>query len=469
MTSTGVTRTEFDSLGPVEVPADAYYGAQTQRAILNFQISGLRFPRVFIRALGIVKLSAAKANIKLGLLDPYKGRAIIQAAEEVIHGRFDDQFLVDIFQTGSGTSTNMNANEVIANRACEILGGRRGDKTLIHPNDHVNMGQSTNDVFPTALHIAALEAIEKDLIPALRELELVLGRKADEFSDVVKAGRTHLQDAVPISLGQELSGYQSMIEHGIKRLENAKSSLAELAIGGTAVGTGLNTDPRFAELVIQEVNAITKLNFRRCENPFEALQARDGAVEASGVLRGIAISLIKICNDLRLMTSGPNTGLAEIELPPVQPGSSMMPAKVNPVIPESTIMVAMQVIGNDTAIAIAGQSGQLELNVAMPLIAFNLLQSIQILSATSRNLAQRCIAGMKVNRSRCLQYAERSLALATAIAPFIGYDKAAEVAKLAEKSGRGIREIVVEEKILSREQVDKILDLKRMLRGGART
>jgi fumarate hydratase class II len=458
-------RIEHDTMGNVKVPASAYYGAQTQRAIENFQISGRVFPRKFIRALGIVKAAAAEVNMRLGLLDEKKGKAIARAAQEVIDGRFDPQFVVDIFQTGSGTSTNMNANEVIANRAIELLGGIRGDRQVIHPNDHVNMSQSSNDVFPTAIHISAAEALATDLLPSLKELAFALEKKAEEFADVVKPGRTHLQDAVPITLGQEFSGYASMIAHGIERIERARGSLLELPIGGTAIGTGLNAHADFGELVVQRINEITGLEFRPSRNKFEALQNRDAAVETSGALRSVAVSLMKIANDLRLLSSGPEAGFGEIELPAVQPGSSIMPGKVNPVVPESVNMVCAQVIGNDLTIAVAGQSGTLELNTMMPLIASNLLQSIQIEANAARLFAAKCIPGIRANRERCLELAERSYASVTAVAPLIGYDRATQVVNKAREEKRTIRDVMISEGI-PREEVDRILDLKKMTKGG---
>ena len=458
-------RIEHDTMGSVKVPANAYYGAQTQRALENFQISGLVFPRRFIQALGIVKRAAVETNVRLGLLDEKKGKAIAQAAQDVVDGRLDDQFLVDIFQTGSGTSTNMNANEVIANRAVELLGGARGDRQVVHPNDHVNMSQSTNDVFPTAIHLAAVDALTSRLLLALKKLALALEKKSEEFDDVVKAGRTHLQDAVPITLGQEFSGYASAISHGIGRIEKAKLSLLELPIGGTAVGTGLNGPPDFGRLVVKRINKVTGLGFSLSKNKFEALQSRDAAVEMSAALRSAALSLMKIANDLRLLSSGPATGLGEIELPAVQPGSSIMPGKVNPVIPESVNMVCAQVVGNDLAITIAGQSGTLELNTMMPLIAYDLLQSIEIEANAAELLADKCVSGIRANRRRCTEFAEKSSALATAIAPSVGYDRAAKVAKRARDEDKTIREVMVEEG-LPKEEVDKILDLKKMTKGG---
>jgi len=452
-------------MGTVKVPASAYYGAQTQRALENFRISGLVFPRRFIRPLGIVKKASAEVNMQLGLLDEKRGKAIAEAAQEVIDGKLDQEFVVDVFQTGSGTSTNMNANEVVANRAAELLGGARGDKAVVHANDHVNMSQSSNDVFPTAIHVAATEAMLSHLLPALKKLHLALENKAQEFSDVVKPGRTHLQDAVPITLGQEFSGYASMISHGIERVEKAKLSLLELAIGGTAIGTGLNAHPDFGRLVVDRINDITGLGFCPCRNRFEALQSRDAAVETSGALRSVAVSLMKIANDLRLLSSGPLTGLGEIELPAVQPGSSIMPGKVNPVIPESVNMVCAQAIGNDLTITIAAQSGTLELNTMMPLIAFNLLQSIEIEANASEIFAEKCVAGIVANRKRCMELAERSYALATAIAPSVGYDRAAKMVKRAREENKTIREVMIEEGI-PREEVDRILDLEKMTKGG---
>jgi fumarate hydratase class II len=458
-------RIEYDTMGSLKVPAKAYYGAQTQRALENFQISDLVFPRGFIRALGIIKRAAADTNMQLALLDERIGRAIAQAAQEVIDAKLDEQFVVDVFQTGSGTSTNMNANEVIANRAIELLGGTKGDRGLVHPNDHVNMSQSSNDVFPTAIHISAVEALVTRLLPALKALVLALEKKVQEFTDVVKPGRTHLQDAVPITLGQEFSGYASMISHGIERIEKAKVSLLELAIGGTAIGTGLNAPPDFEKLVIERINNITGLKFVPSKNKFEALQSRDAAVEASGAVRTVAVSLMKIANDLRLLSSGPATGIGEIELPAVQPGSSIMPGKVNPVIPESVNMVCAQIIGNDLAITIAGQSGTLELNTMMPLVAFNLLQSIGIEANAASNLADKCVSGIRANRQRCIELAEKSYALATAIAPSIGYDRAARIVKKAQEENRTIRQVMIGEGI-SKDEVDRILDLRKMTRGG---
>ncbi|MET0152030.1 MAG: class II fumarate hydratase [Candidatus Binatia bacterium] len=458
-------RIERDSMGEMQVPADAYYAAQTARAVENFPISKLRFGRPFLRALALVKLAAAKANAELGLLAAEKANAILQAAREVADGKFDREFVVDVFQTGSGTSTNMNMNEVIATRAIEILGGRRGDKS-VHPNDDVNMGQSTNDVFPTAIHVAALEAVERRLLPALRALAESFEAKAQEFADVVKAGRTHLQDAVPVTLGQEFSGYASVMRHGIRRVENCRASLTELPLGGTALGTGINADPRFAPHAIQELNRLTGLGFRRAENAFEAMQNRDAAVELSGALRTIAVGLMKIANDLRLLASGSRTGLNEIELPATQPGSSIMPGKVNPVIAEAVNMVAAQIIGYDAAVVIAAMNGNLDLNVMMPVIAYDLLESIELGASASRVFAEKCVSGIKANIERCRQYGELTGQLVTALAPVIGYDKAAAVYKKAVARDVSIRQVILEDKLLPEKKLDEILDLKKLTQGG---
>jgi len=458
-------RIEKDSMGEMQVPANAYYGAQTARAAGNFPISSLRFSRRFIQALGYIKAACARANMQLKLLDERCGRAIEAAALEVAAGKFDGEFVVDVFQTGSGTSTNMNANEVIASRAIEILGGTRGDRS-VHPNDHVNMGQSTNDVFPTAIHVAAMDAVEAHTIPALRELADAFQTKATEFADVVKAGRTHLQDAVPVTLGQEFSGYASVVCHGIARLESSRSHLSELPIGGTAVGTGLNTHPEFAACVIAELRALTGHLFRRADNTFEAMQNRDACVELSGMLKTTAVGLMKITNDLRLLTSGPRAGLNEIELPAVQPGSSIMPGKVNPVIPEAVNMVAAHIIGNDAAVSIAGLNGSLELNAMMPVIAHNLLESLEILGNAARVLAEKCVRGIVANVARCRAYGERTAALVTAVAPVIGYDAAARIFEKALAENKPIREVLLEEGLIPKERLDEILDLKKLTQGG---
>lgn len=458
-------RIERDTLGEVRVPAEALYGASTQRAVENFPMSGLRFPRRFLRALGAIKWAAARVNLELGLLDRRIGEAIARAAEEVRDGRHDAHFVVDIFQTGSGTSTNMNANEVVANRAIQILGGTLGSKE-VHPNDHVNLGQSSNDVIPSAAHVAAAAALYEDLLPALRALGDALASKAREFDDVVKTGRTHLMDATPVRLGQEFGGYAAQIAHGIARLEATTPRLSELALGGTAVGTGINTHPEFARRACAELSGYFGAEFREAGNHFEAQGARDALVEASGAARTVAVSLMKIANDLRWLASGPRCGLAEIALPATQPGSSIMPGKVNPVIPEAVAQVAAHVVGNDAAVTVGGLSGNFELNVMIPVMAYNLLQSIEILAAASRVLAERCVTGIEVNRERCREYAERSPALATALAPHIGYDRAAEVAKEAMRRDVSIRAVVLEKGWLDKATLDRVLDLRRMTEPG---
>jgi len=455
------SRIVHDSMGEMQVPARARYGASTARAVDNFPISGVRFSRRFIRALGLIKVAGARVNVQLALLDAAIGKGIEQAAIEVAEGKFDGDFVVDVFQTGSGTSTNMNANEVIATRANEILAA-----AAVHPNDHVNMCQSTNDVFPSAIHVAAMDAVEGHLLPALRQLATAFEAKAAEFADVVKAARTHLQDAVPITLGQEFSGYASVVRHGITRIEHTRAHLTELAIGGTAVGTGLNAHPEFAARVVSELRGLTGHLFRRAENAFEAMQNRDAAVELSGALRTFAVGLMKIANDLRLLTSGPRTGFAEIELPATQPGSSIMPGKVNPVIPEAVNMVAAQVIGNDAAVVVAGMSGNLDLNVMMPVIARNLLDSLELLGNAAKVLAEKCIVGISANVAQCNAYAERTTALVTAVAPLVGYDAAAKIFKQAVAQDRSIREAIIDAGLVPKEKVDEVLDLKKMTRGG---
>jgi len=460
------TRTESDSLGEVEVPASAYYGAQTERARQNFPVSGLRFPRRFIAALGMIKAEAAAVNLDLGILDQEIADAIRQAADEVVAGEHDEDFPLDIFQTGSGTSTNMNANEVISNRAIEILGGELGSKRPVHPNDHVNAGQSSNDTIPTAIYVSAYGAICEELEPALERLAESLAAKAKEFDDVVKIGRTHLQDAVPVRLGQEFSGYAQQVRFGIERVEGVKPRLAQLALGGTAVGTGLNAPPGFADQVIAGLARRTGHPFVPAPNKFEALAAKDAAVEASGTLRTLAVSLTKIANDLRWLGSGPRCGIGELILPSLQPGSSIMPGKVNPVIPEAVVMVCAQVIGNDATVAWGGAAGNFELNVMMPVIAYNLLQSIEIVANVARLLAERCVDGLDAHRERCETLVEQSLALVTSLAPRIGYDKAAEIAKEAYKSGRTVREVANETSGLSPEELDEALDARAQTEGG---
>ncbi len=449
-------REEHDSMGMVKVPDDAYYGPQTQRAADNFTISGLKLPPVFIRQLALVKKYAAKVNADIGLLDAPSANAIVQAAGEVMAGQMEDQFVVDLFQTGSGTSTNMNMNEVLASRANEILTGRRGGKSPIHPNDHVNLGQSSNDVIPTVIHLSAAGMITGELLPALTHLQKTLQTKTDEFADVSKIGRTHLQDAVAITLGDEFSAYARQIELGIERMNQGLPRLYELALGGTAVGNGINTHPLFAPRVIACLADQTGLPFIEAKNHFEAQAARDTAVEISGILKTIATGLVKIAGDIRWLGSGPRCGIGEIRLPALQPGSSIMPGKVNPVIPEAVIQVAYQVMGNDTAILLGGQSGRFELNAAMPLIAYNLLQSIDLLANAVNILADKCISGVTADHNRCRQYIDQSLALATLLVPHIGYDRAAQVAKKAHETGRTVREIALAEKILPLETIQRL-------------
>jgi fumarate hydratase, class II len=450
-------RLESDSMGEMRVPASAYYGAQTARAVDNFPISDLRFSRTFIRALGFIKKHTALANQSLSLLDPKIAEATTRAAQEVIDGAWDAQFIVDIFQTGSGTSTNMNANEVIANRATELLGGKIGDK-LVHPNDHVNRGQSSNDVIPTAIHLAALLDIDAQLIPALKELHAALAQKATKFNEVLKIGRTHLQDATPMRLGQEFSGYASQVEHGLTRLDHIKPHLAELALGGTAVGTGLNTHPDFASRVIDGIARETGLKLREAPNHFEAQATRDACVEASGALKTIAVSLIKIANDMRWLGSGPRLGLGELKLPATQPGSSIMPGKVNPVMSEMLIQVGAQVIGNDATITFSGTFGNFELNTMLPVIAYNLLQSIELLANGSRIFARRCVTGLQADAEKCESNIERSLAMCTALAPVIGYDKAAHIAKVAYETNRTVRDVARELSGLDEATLTRLLD-----------
>ncbi len=445
-------REEKDTMGTVLVPQSAYYGPQTQRAAENFPIGDLKLPSAFIRALALLKKCAARVNRDLGLLDPKPADAIAAAAQEVIDGRFSDQFIVNVFQTGSGTSTNMNMNEVLACRANEILSGKKSAKSPVHPNDHVNLGQSSNDVIPSVIHIAALVSMREHLIPSLRVLRQSLTKKTKEFKNIRKIGRTHLQDAVPMLLGQEFSGYARQIELGIKRVTAAERTLCELALGGTAVGTGGNTHPDFAAGVIALLGEQTKISFQEATNHFEAQAARDAAVETSGVLKTLAVSMVKIANDIRWLASGPRCGLGEINLPSLQPGSSIMPGKVNPVIPEAVIQVAAQVMGNDTTIMLAGQAGNFELNVMLPVMAYNLLQSIELLGSAADVFAKKCIDGISANSETCAGYIEKSLALATGLTPKIGYDRAAAVSKKAFESGKTIREILLEDKIMSEKE-----------------
>jgi fumarate hydratase class II len=456
---------ERDSMGELPVPAGSYYGAQTQRAVLNFPISGLRMPSRLIRAHAQLKGASARVNQELGLLDGRIAEAIDQAAGEIAEGGLADEFPIDVYQTGSGTSTNMNLNEVIANRASEILGGDRGSK-LVHPNDHVNMGQSSNDTIPTSIHLAALVAIEKDLIPALRHLDEALLAKSREFHDVIKTGRTHLQDATPIRLGQEFLGWAGQVERGIDRLRAAQAELGEVALGGTAVGTGVNTHREFAARVCARLSAVLGVEIRETSNHFQAQSSLDNVVSASAALRTVAISLYKIANDIRWLGSGPRAGLGELALPAVQPGSSIMPGKVNPVICESVTMVSAQVIGNDATVAFAGAAGSIfELNLMMPVAAHNLLSSIDLLAATARNFADQCISGIE-ETGHGPEMVERGLMLATALAPAIGYDAAADMAKAAFKEGKTIRELARERTDLSEEQLNDLLDPAKMTEPG---
>lgn len=455
-------RIERDSMGEMEVPADALYGASTMRAVLNFPISDLRFPRTFIRALGLVKQAAARTNMALGVLDQKIGSAVVAAAQEVIDGRHDRHFVLDVFQTGSGTSTNTNANEVIANLASQALGGDLGSR-IVHPNDHVNLGQSSNDVIPSAIQLAALIAIKEDLVPALQNLQEHLKQKSEEFWPIIKTGRTHLQDATPIRLGQEFLGFAGQAEYGIRRLQRAQEALAEVALGGTAVGTGVNTHPEFSRRTCQALSEAAGVQVRETSNHFQAQSSLDSVVEASGQLKTIAISLHKIANDIRFLGCGPRAGFGEIVLPEVQPGSSIMPGKINPVIAESMIQVAAQVVGNDATVALAGQGGYFELNTMMPVAAYNLLQSISLLAASANNFADQCVSGIQATRVGP-EMVERGLMLGTALTPAIGYDAAAAIAKRAAATGRTIREVAREATELSDQELEELLDPAEMTR-----
>jgi len=456
-------RTEKDSMGEMKVPGDAYYGASTGRAVENFPISDLRFSRRFISAMGLIKWACADVNLKLGLLDEKKKSLIQSAAAEVMEGKLDGQFVVDIFQTGSGTSTNMNANEVIASRANEIATGNRGGKEPVHPNDHVNMEQSSNDTIPTAMHISAAVAMKESLVPALGHLAEALEKKGKQYDDVVKIGRTHLQDATPIRLGQELSGYAHQAKLGIDRCQKAIRALRELPLGGTAVGTGINSHPDYAKQAVAVIAQKTGIEFVEAKNHFEAQASKDGVVEASGQLKTIAVSLTKIANDIRWLASGPRCGIGEISIPATQPGSSIMPAKVNPVMSEMVLQVAAQVVGNDATIAWSGAMGStFELNVMMPVRAYNLLQSIELLSRAATVFADRCVAGLEANRERCESLVEQSLAMCTSLAPLIGYDKAGDIAKESFKTGKTVRAIAQERKVLPDAELKKALDARRM-------
>ena len=458
-------RIEKDSLGDVHVPSDALYGAQTQRAVENFPISGIRFPRRFIQALGIIKQSAAIANHKLGLLDKEFTDAIVDSAQKVIDGSVDDQFVLDIFQTGSGTSTNMNTNEVISNVASELLGGERGSKK-VHPNDHVNMSQSSNDVIPTAMHISARVAIELELIPALTAFRDALLQKAEEFDDVLKSGRTHLMDATPVRLGQEFGGYAAQIDGVIRRLQFASEELGELALGGTATGTGINRPLPFTDEAISHINKITGLTFWEAKNHFEAQASKDAFVAAAGMINTAAVALMKIVNDIRHMSSGPTSGLAEIKLPAIQPGSSIMPGKVNPVMSEAMMMVCARVMGNVQTITVGGQHGNFELNVMMPVMAHAMLESITILTNGCGAFQKRCLEGIKADRERCQELLELNPSIATALNGAIGYDKASEVAKKSAKERKSVREVTKEMGLLTDQELDAYLNVREMTEPG---
>jgi fumarate hydratase, class II len=460
------TRTETDSFGPIEVPADRYWGAQTQRSLQNFRIGGERMPDALIRAFGIQKKAAALANIALGILDEKLGRAIAEAAQEVIDGRLNDHFPLVVWQTGSGTQTNMNLNEVIANRANEMLGAPLGAKKPVHPNDHVNLSQSSNDSMPTAMHIAAAQQTTTRLLPALREMQSALEAKSSDFADIVKIGRTHLQDATPLTLGQEFSGYACQIENGIRRVESALPRILELAQGGTAVGTGLNAAPGFAEAFAAEVERMTGLDFVSAPNKFEALAAHDALVELSGALNTVAVSAMKIANDIRLLASGPRCGIGELVLPENEPGSSIMPGKVNPTQAEALTMVAVEVMGNHVAVTIAGSQGHLELNVYKPVIIFNVLRSIRLLADAAESFTENCVAGIEPDRTRIAELVERSLMLVTALTPRIGYDAAAKVARKAHAEKITLREAAAALGVLDAEEFDRLVRPEAMVHPG---
>jgi fumarate hydratase class II len=462
----GSMRTESDSFGPIEVPAERYWGAQTERSRHNFRIGEDRMPMPIIRALGIVKLAAAEANRELGLLDQRRARAIARAAREVIEGKLDDNFPLVVWQTGSGTQTNMNLNEVIANRANELLGGKLGAKQPVHPNDHVNMSQSSNDSFPTAMHIAAAMSINADLIPALSELLLALRKKEREFAHIVKIGRTHTQDATPLTLGQEFSGYAAQVESGIARLRIAVKELYPLAQGGTAVGTGLNSKPKFAKLFAKHVAKITKLPFTSAPNKFEALASHDAYVFVHGAINSMATGLFKIANDIRLLGSGPRSGLGELILPENEPGSSIMPGKVNPTQCEAMTMVCCQVFGNHTTITVAGSQGHFELNVYKPVLAYCMMHSIRLMSDVTRSFTEHCIEGIRADEKRIRELMERSLMLVTALAPKIGYDNAAKVAKSAHARGTTLKEEALRLGFVSADEFDLLVQPDRMTRPG---
>lgn len=458
-------RIEKDSMGEVHVPDDAYYGASTQRAVDNFPISNLRFTRRMIEALGLIKGSAAAVNLGLGLITKEQAEAIGRAAEEVVEGVHDDQFVVDIFQTGSGTSTNMNANEVIANRATELLGAKRGEK-LVHPNDHVNASQSSNDVIPTAIHIAAVATLRTTTIPALERLAAAFEAKATEFDPIVKSGRTHLMDATPVRLGQEFAGYAAQVRKGVLRIEATLPGLEELALGGTAVGTGINAPAGFAGETIAMIADRTGYGFREADDHFEAQSGKDATVFASGALKAVATALFKIANDIRWLGSGPRTAIGELVLPATQPGSSIMPGKVNPVMAEAVMQVVAQVIGNDAAVAWSNANGNFELNVMMPVLAHNLLESAELIGAVCDAFREKCVEGIEANEERAAELLSRNIIIITALAPKVGYDKAAEIAKKAFATGKGVKEVALEMKVLPEDELDRALDLYPMTEGG---
>ena len=459
-------RIEKDSMGEMAVPKDALYGASTQRAVLNFPVSGYRFSRPFIRALGLIKWGAAQANHDLGLLDAHRSALIVQAAEEVIEGKLDQHFPLDIFQTGSGTSTNTNANEVIANRCAQLAGKPIGSRDPVHPNDHVNMGQSSNDVIPSAIHLSAAEQLQDCLLPALEKLRSALSGKAKEFHHIIKIGRTHLMDATPVRLGQEFAGYAQQVAYGKTRAEKAIEVLRELALGGTAVGTGLNRHPDFPAKVMRHLHQRTGLEFFEARDHFEAQGGKDAVVEASGQLKTIATSLFKIANDIRWLGSGPRCGIGEIRLPATQPGSSIMPGKVNPVLCESMMMVCAQVFGNDAVVTWAGANGNFELNVMMPVMAHNILESIRLLGNAADAFTEKCVVGIEANEERCRELVELSMAMVTSLAPKIGYDRAAEIAKESARTGKTVREICREKKLLGENELEGTLDPVAMTQPG---
>ncbi len=458
------TRVETDSFGPIAVPADRYWGAQTERSRRNFRIGEERMPRPLIRALALIKRAAAETNHRLGLLDARRARTIVRAAQEVVDGKLDDHFPLVVWQTGSGTQTNMNVNEVIANRANELLGGKRGANAPVHPNDHVNMSQSSNDCFPTAMHIAAAEEITQRLIPALTHLQNALQKKSRQFARIIKIGRTHTQDATPLTLGQEFSGYTAQVKNGIARTRLGLKELYPLAQGGTAVGTGLNSKPQFARLVAKRIAALTKLPFVSAPNKFEALAAHDAIVFAHGALASVATGLFKIANDIRLLASGPRSGLGELILPENEPGSSIMPGKVNPTQSEALTMVCCQVFGNNASIAVAGSQGHFELNVFKPVIAYDLLQSIRLLADAARSFTDHCVTGIRADEARIRELMERSLMLVTALAPRIGYQRAADIAKAAHRNGTTLREEALRRRVVSSREFDRLMRPEKMIR-----